>query len=714
VWTRYGDSVGLGEDWPRALAHEIGHYALFLDDNYIGRDDTPERTLISIPPEADGAECRGAMSNPYRDDYSELQPRGSVKDPYAWDTYCAKTLSNYETKRADWETIKAFYDSTGQGFSLRQPTTYNQYAGPSAQVLSFTSVKLPATANASQLISAPIYSLERADGSRYSYTPGSRVQAFRYTNGDSQIIDLGRPRADLLNARGATIGDRICVYDQSGTVWASGCTTVAATSSPIRIALTERWQPQITITPIDTAHVRVEIAADGIVTTGAAAPTLRVTLFADAPASGTISADLSLAPDARVYSYTFTTSEAIYNGHLRVQVNGDTAAAGRREIVSEYKVSGSLPVATSLQVGTKTCTCDAPVAATSDGQMLAYGDALGTDEFYSFQSASAVAAAPAWGIFVGQVYNFYTNIPASQIQSKHLYLTAAYLESELPAGTEGGLAIYYSADGTGWKRLPQSRFDPSRNEISSAVVGPGYYALVSRIEVEAGWNLISYPWAEPLDVLAATARLNIVGGTNFTTIHSYEPQDRANPWKVYDVDVPGWVNDLTQLGYSRGYWFIVPLGGGTPTQYATQSLAVGVPVPPAIYYGVLPYHGSGASVGLDVQVLSGNTVCSTSKTFTPIGTKQVAFLIEVLPAGQGAPAGCGINGEPVMIIVGGKLIGQATWDNSRPITFRDTYLPLIFGPPAAPLASAPDAGNPSDTTTTNGATNERWSGQQVP
>ncbi len=40
VWNRYGDpGSNLGEDWPRALAHELGHYALFLDDNYIGLDD---------------------------------------------------------------------------------------------------------------------------------------------------------------------------------------------------------------------------------------------------------------------------------------------------------------------------------------------------------------------------------------------------------------------------------------------------------------------------------------------------------------------------------------------------------------------------------------------------------------------------------------------------------------------------------------------------
>ena len=37
VWNRYGDATtgNLGDDWPAALAHELGHYLLFLDDNYL-------------------------------------------------------------------------------------------------------------------------------------------------------------------------------------------------------------------------------------------------------------------------------------------------------------------------------------------------------------------------------------------------------------------------------------------------------------------------------------------------------------------------------------------------------------------------------------------------------------------------------------------------------------------------------------------------------
>ena len=50
IWNRYGEASGnLGEDWPRALAHELGHYLLFLDDNYLGLDE--QARLLTIPAE---------------------------------------------------------------------------------------------------------------------------------------------------------------------------------------------------------------------------------------------------------------------------------------------------------------------------------------------------------------------------------------------------------------------------------------------------------------------------------------------------------------------------------------------------------------------------------------------------------------------------------------------------------------------------------------
>ncbi len=50
VWNRYADSSSLGEDWPRALAHELGHYLFFLDDNYIGQAARRQRAVHLLRP----------------------------------------------------------------------------------------------------------------------------------------------------------------------------------------------------------------------------------------------------------------------------------------------------------------------------------------------------------------------------------------------------------------------------------------------------------------------------------------------------------------------------------------------------------------------------------------------------------------------------------------------------------------------------------------
>ncbi len=44
---------------------------------------------------------------------------------------------------------------------------------------------------------------------------------------------------------------------------------------------------------------------------------------------------------------------------------------------------------------------------------------------------------------------------------------------------------------------------------------------------------------------------------HYATVYGYEATDTTVPWKVYDVSVPNWVNDLDQLRYEQGYWINV-------------------------------------------------------------------------------------------------------------------------------------------------------------
>jgi len=68
-----------------------------------------------------------------------------------------------------------------------------------------------------------------------------------------------------------------------------------------------------------------------------------------------------------------------------------------------------------------------------------------------------------------------------------------------------------------------------------------------------GWNLIGYPAGSARPV--ATALASIAG--KYIRLFGFDPTDSADPWEVYDVAVPAWANDMTELRPGRGYWIYV-------------------------------------------------------------------------------------------------------------------------------------------------------------
>ena len=121
TWNRYGNPGGtVGEDWPRALAHEIGHYSLFLLDNYLGI--SANELLVEI-------DCQGsAMTDAYRTDYSEFLDRNTINgEGKSWSGACLNSLAEQTTGRSDWETINAFYS-----FLSQQSDKYSQWSSQPA------------------------------------------------------------------------------------------------------------------------------------------------------------------------------------------------------------------------------------------------------------------------------------------------------------------------------------------------------------------------------------------------------------------------------------------------------------------------------------------------------------------------------------------------------------------------------------------------------
>jgi len=65
-----------------------------------------------------------------------------------------------------------------------------------------------------------------------------------------------------------------------------------------------------------------------------------------------------------------------------------------------------------------------------------------------------------------------------------------------------------------------------------------------------GWNLIGWPTSGPRSI--STALSGIAG--KYDKIYAYDASDAADPWKIYDVSAPSYVNDLTQFSPGKGYW----------------------------------------------------------------------------------------------------------------------------------------------------------------
>ncbi|MBV7336266.1 VCBS repeat-containing protein [Chloroflexi bacterium TSY] len=202
VWNRYGEPGDqLSEDWARTLAHELGHYLFFLHDNYVGLDN--DNRVVRVK------SCLGVMQNPYGETNSEFHPQTD------WLPNCEETFSHRKLGRHDWATIKAHYPW------LHEP-------------------------------SVPTFSLTKSDGQRYLASSSARAFLFQ---GD-QLIDLGAPRNDRVEARDAHPGDTLCVYDLAakdpdGLITPlTRCVTIQTGDEELSLEMPPGgWQPELIITP---------------------------------------------------------------------------------------------------------------------------------------------------------------------------------------------------------------------------------------------------------------------------------------------------------------------------------------------------------------------------------------------------------------------------------------------------------------------------------
>lgn len=686
TWNRFGEAGGtLGEDWPRTLAHELGHYLFFLSDNYIGV--TPDKQTIKM------VDCVGsAMTDPYEEGYSEFLSKAQ------WTGECLDTVAARYLGRSDWESIQKFYPMLKDA-----PTN----SGPSQLPLAVTRIQTFAPPTPPQSLAAPFFRL--VDGNNTTViVPNGRGQAYlhkRQGNSDptdDYLIQLGSPVGDLVQVRGAAPGDRLCVYDFSQPVVRLGCLDpVGTTAMPVVLQAVNQWQPQVQVTGITTNTVVVTV-------TNVAENNLAVQLL---PALGTASTEMPMTRQGSSFVQTVTAADGAYFGHIRIWVPGSQP---HKELIVEYNAleawNGRIKfwatptdawggrirfwAAPAYAWGGRIRFWAAPVMS-NDGQVsiFALDNPYANNARYTLQTVAFPPALPTWLTPVGQAYRLSSDgtIPTSAI-------LFSYLERDVPAGYENTLQIYFRKEGqAAWQSIPTQR-DPHRNVVSAQAKGAGIYLLAATVEIKprlaVGWNDIGYTIQQTQTVAAGLASIQ----GHYSIVRAFVPQ-ASPPWLTYDPNVnPAFaqtVNTLQQVEYGHGYWIhatqaVTLYLDVSPEQVGAAAQAVDLtagPPAPAEYYGwVLPSTSLTPVEGMSIRAEIDGVLCGVTTIERLAG--QLAYHLQVAANVANDTPGCGEPGKAVTLQVGTQQVAQAVlWDNTRtyqvdlPVTNVDgihrLYLPLI-------------------------------------
>ncbi len=663
TWNRYGESTGsLGEDWPRALAHELAHYLLYLDDNYYGFDDLGNFTAVSS--------CSGVMADPYSTD----KPNGGDEfhSDLAWLPSCADTASQRSAARSDWATVTHFYPW------LQAPAA--NFPGPAALPLNTVSFQITAPAARTPTASSSYFSLFKAEGGAYQASARSQGVLIQ----DERLMDLGGASLDQLLARGAQPGDRLCLFDLA--LDRLGCKQIAVNDNQqLDIALHPEWRPDITIHPVTSTTLQITL------TVALTIPVAQLVYAQLYPTDSPVEAVQQFTPSGEsgvLFSLTYPLSAPAPDATLHVWTG---SGADQVDAVSSYSLGGN-PVKKKKKP-VKKKKKPAPVIS-SDGQVILHGEDLEftEGEFYILQSAARPPAAPPWASMVGQAYRLDASPGAPSLAGTSLQFY--YLRREVPPGEEGFLRVYYS-NGGDWQPITSTlSLDGVAPYVVAPVQGAGLYVLMSSLDIPlegVGWNLFSYPVDATRPV--AEALLSISG--YYTTVYGYDASDLANQWKVYNASVPSWVNDLHNLEFGHGYWIklsqsvMLWLKGGSASRYPTPALPIAQssdgegenPTPPATFYGILPASLS-PQAGQTLTAWIDGKVCGQALTFQE--ADKVVFVIKVFAEDDAAYTGCGFPGRTVTFQLEGQNLGlRLPWQTERlvelyaPPSVYTIYLPSV-------------------------------------
>ena len=621
TWNRYGQpGQSLGEDWAIVLAHELSHYLLFHDDTYIGLD---ESGLLVAVDTCVGSAMGDLYSNPYNTEF--------IADETHWQANCANTLAEQTLGRNEWETMELWYPW------LDAPSEIN--SGPSAMPFDFTTVHVHDPYTPTLPLVDPTFYIDYEGGG------GSSSEARAYLDRGDYLVNLGSPFSgqNRVLARGAQVGDRLCVFDRTREQF--GCETIMAGDYSLDMRLDATWNPIVQISPVNSTTLIINV-----VNSEPIAYPLRARIFPDL---GYGEPPITLALSDGVYSGTLTLTNPAMSGNIQVWVDDTAELDPRRETIVALSIGGNPGTmraagGTMRAAGGTMRAAGAPIVS-PDGQMIFFTENpidFEPGTFFTVQTMAGLPDLPPGRTLVGQGYNLVA-LPGVAMPAGSVSIQYLSNDVQVAGADENDLTLYYW-DGGEWLIL-DTELNTYFNLASAPSQGEGVYALMASVQIPLygrGWNLIGYPIRETRPVIEA---LRSIEGY-YTIVKGYEPTaSRRNRWRIYSPKSPDWVNDLEVLEFGKGYWIRAT---ENVTWYISPAPALAmasfseIPPPPATYYGVLL---AGAdfvpTAGMTVTAWVDGSMCGQGQTLEVDG--EIVYSIHVLAEDENTGVGCGVPGETV-------------------------------------------------------------------
>lgn len=483
-WNRYGappnqavtvdgrvvPAATMADDWALAMAHELGHYLLYLFDTYTDVDGNASQELAAL--------CTGsAMGDVYK-----LENQNFIAEPTHWQAACGGSEAYHKLQgRTEWDTIRLWYP-----WAIA-PTT--PITGPAAPPVNLTSVTyLAPSTPPGEPATSQLFDMLYQDG---ELTSGeARVFTFR---GD-HLYEQGKPPKNTTQVAliDAQVNDRLCVYDVNDHAEGGdtprhqfGCETITAGDAELQMTKNEAWQPLLALTQVSTTSLRLAITQ-----TLPAGAQLVAKLY---PEHGTALPQQTLTGSDGSYGHIFDFGGPVTPVYAQVWVEETPGGlVTRREVVADRGTGGSGAFGPAKYFG-------GVLVVSSDGK-ASFEDELplelGLGESIAWQSMPGTPPLPTGRAIIGQSYRL-DAFPSALVASGQVlieYASPAELQSAGSSGVNAIAPAVYFWNGASWQALPTTVMTPVNAadgvQVASAPSqGVGVYAVL----LDLGQNQLFLP-----------------------------------------------------------------------------------------------------------------------------------------------------------------------------------------------------------------------------